>query len=264
MGAADNTTLNTMPDELSDSEQQYLVSWYNVGEAWIFILISVSVSYGIGTHLEIPIIVSSLRCLIQLTLMGLVLDGVLRSESIFFVMLMSLILVLLGAYELSFIQAKNTIRHLFIITLSILLISNVSIAILGTALSLQERPFWAPSKFIPVLGILLGKSMSTIAMATHQCLDTINIHGPILEAKLAMGASRYEAVKPFAIDVIRLSLLPVITQLSVIGLINIPGTMTGQLMAGSTMTDAVVYQQCTMLMITASSALGVVMAVAVR
>ena len=81
-----------------------------------------------------------------------------------------------------------------------------------------------------------------------------------MEVRLSLGASRYEATKPFAIEVIRISMLPIIVQFSVIGMINIPGTMVGQLMAGSSMMDAVIYQQVIMFMITSSSALGVVIA----
>lgn len=90
-----------------------------------------------------------------------------------------------------------------------------------------------------------------------------SVHAPILEARLAFGASRYEAAKPLAIDAIRVSVIPIITQLSVMGLINIPGMMTGQLMAGMPMLDAVIYQQAIMFMIAASSTLGAIMAVGV-
>lgn len=76
-----------------------------------------------------------------------------------------------------------------------------------------------------------------------------------------MGASRYEAVAPFAIEAIRTAMLPQITQLSVMGMINIPGMMTGQILAGSTVQDAVIYQECLMFMVTASCVLGVCMTV---
>ncbi|KAI9492133.1 UPF0014 family [Zychaea mexicana] len=145
----------------------------------------------------------------------------------------------------------------------ILFISNVTIAVLGSIFALRQVPFWEPSKFIPILGMLLGKSMNSIAMTTRQCLDNINIYGPILETRLAFGATRYEAIKPFATEVIRLSMLPVIMQLSVMGMINIPGTMVGLILAGKPMTDAVIYQQCIIFMVTASSGLGVIMAVVV-
>ncbi|KAI7883214.1 hypothetical protein K492DRAFT_126673 [Lichtheimia hyalospora FSU 10163] len=145
----------------------------------------------------------------------------------------------------------------------ILVVSNASIALLGSAFALQEQPFWSPPKFIPIVGMLLGNSMGSIAMATEQCLDNISDHANVLETRLSFGATRYEAAKPFAIETIRVSMLPILMQLSVMGMINIPGMMTGQLMAGTPMMDAVIYQQCIMFMVAASSALSVVFAVMV-
>jgi ABC-type iron transport system FetAB permease component len=89
-------------------------------------------------------------------------------------------------------------------------------------------------------------------------------HAPILETRLAYGASRLEAARPLAVESIRLALLPVITQLSVIGLINIPGVMVGLLLAGSPIRDAVIYQQVIMFMVVASSTFGSILAVGVR
>ncbi|SAM02850.1 hypothetical protein [Absidia glauca] len=122
-------------------------------------------------------------------------------------------------------------------------------------------PFWAPEKFIPIIGMLLGNVMSTVAMASEQCLDHVSKHAPILETRLAYGASRLEAARPLAVESIRLALLPVITQLSVIGLINIPGVMVGLLLAGSPIRDAVIYQQVIMFMVVASSTFGSILAV---
>ncbi|KAI7895621.1 UPF0014 family [Mucor mucedo] len=145
----------------------------------------------------------------------------------------------------------------------ILFISNLFITFLGTAFVLKTDPFWSPRIFIPVIGMLLGNSMSSVAMGTERCLDQFSAHAPMLETRLSFGASRYEASLPLAIEAIRIALLPVITQLSVMGMVNIPGMMTGQIMAGTPMMEAVMYQQCIMFMIAASSTLGVIMSVAV-
>lgn len=57
--------------------------------------------------------------------------------------------------------------------LLILTVSNVFISYLGTAFALKETPFWSPPKFIPIVGMLLGNSMSSVAMATEECLDKV-------------------------------------------------------------------------------------------
>lgn len=147
--------------------------------------------------------------------------------------------------------------------LIILFTSNILITYIGTAFVLKAEPFWDPPVFVPVIGMLLGNSMSSVAMATERCLDQFNTHAPMLETRLAFGASRYEAALPLAVEAIRLALLPIITQLSVMGMINIPGATVGLIMAGTPIIEAVIYQQCIMFMITASCTLGVIMAVAV-
>jgi ABC-type iron transport system FetAB permease component len=104
----------------------------------------------------------------------------------------SVVFVLLGSYETVFNRTKKTIqgmvctcKHLaceisekliiiknqFLRMFFILLISNLLISFIGTAYVLKEEPFWSPPTFIPVVGMLLGNSMSSVAMATERCLD---------------------------------------------------------------------------------------------
>jgi uncharacterized protein (TIGR00245 family) len=145
----------------------------------------------------------------------------------------------------------------------ILFSSNLFITYIGTAFILKAEPFWSPPTFVPVIGMLLGNSMSSVAMATESCLDQFSTHAPMLETRLSFGASRYEAALPLVVEAIRLALLPIITQLSVMGMINIPGTTVGLIMAGAPIMEAILYQQCIMFMVVASCTLGVVMSVAV-
>ncbi|KAG0170951.1 hypothetical protein DFQ30_001737 [Apophysomyces sp. BC1015] len=237
------------------------LDWWNVLQASSFMFIAAFVSLALGIKLEMSLIISGVRCVVQLTMMGYVLDDVFRANNAGVVMLLSLVLVVLGAYETVFNRSKKTFKGLFFLMFVILFVSNFLVGILGAAFVLQEKPFWSPTKFIPIIGMLLGNSMGSVAMATERCLDQFSVHAPLLETRLAYGATRYEAGLPLAIDAIRIALLPVITQLSVMGMINIPGMMTGQLMAGTPMMEAVIYQECIMFMIAASSALGVVMVV---
>ncbi|KAI9318517.1 UPF0014 family [Dichotomocladium elegans] len=245
----------------SEAHQLPMLDGWHVLEASVFVLIAAIVSFFMGLRLELSLIISGIRCFLQLTLMGHVLDVVLGAHNRVLVFLMTIMLLLLGAYEIAFNRARKTFHGLFVAMFFILLVSNVFVAVIGSGLALREDPFWEPSKFVPIIGMLLGNSMGSVAMATEQCLDNLSDHTPVLETRLAFGASRFEAARPFAIETIRISLVPVIMQLSVMGLINIPGMMTGQLMAGTPMRDAVVYQQCIMFMIAASSTLSVALAV---
>ncbi|GAA5808581.1 hypothetical protein MFLAVUS_001972 [Mucor flavus] len=191
------------------------LTWWNVTGASTFVLIAAAVSLVLGTKLELSLIISGLRCVLQLSLMGLVLDDVLSTKHMSVVIIMSIVFVLLGSYETVFNRTKKTFKGMF------------------------------PIMFVILFNI-------------HTCNCS---HAPMLETRLSFGATRYEAGLPLAVEAIRLALLPVITQLSVMGMVNIPGLMTGQIMAGTPIMEAVLYQQCIMFMIAASSTLGVIMSV---
>lgn len=122
---------------------------------------------------------------------------------------------------------------------------------------------------LSVVWINLGNIFYLFSIRRYQIFDNnlqfilFSAHAPVLETRLSFGASRYEASLPLAVESIRLAMIPVFTQLSVMGMINIPGMMVGQLVAGTPIMQAVIYQQCIMFMITASSMFGVIMSVAV-
>lgn len=78
-----------------------------------------------------------------------------------------------------------------------------------------------------------------------------------IETYLAFGATRFEACRPMAVEALKLALLPTINQMSVIGLISIPGMMSGALLGGKSVTQAAMLQMIIMFMIAASSFLCV-------
>ncbi|KAG9288651.1 hypothetical protein G9A89_006752 [Geosiphon pyriformis] len=144
--------------------------------------------------------------------------------------------------------------------------SNVGLASLfilvnGTRYAMAQTPFWTPYKFVPTMGMLLGNSMSGIAVGISCCLSQLSEQRDKIETYLGFGATRWEAGRPVAIEAIRIAMLPTINDMSVIGLISIPGMMTGQIIAGAPIMAAVKYQQIIMFMITASVALGVLSSV---
>jgi hypothetical protein len=78
-----------------------------------------------------------------------------------------------------------------------------------------------------------------------------------IETYLSFGATRFEACRPIAVEALKLALLPTINQMSVIGLISIPGMMTGAIIGGKSVTQAAMLQMIIMFMIAASSFLCV-------
>jgi len=77
-----------------------------------------------------------------------------------------------------------------------------------------------------------------------------------VETYLSFGASRMEACKPIATEALRLALTPTINQMSVLGIIAIPGMMTGAILGGSSVNQAAKLQMVIMFMISASTAMA--------
>ncbi|KAI9262075.1 UPF0014 family [Sporodiniella umbellata] len=238
-------------------ENGYKLSWVNVAVASSFILINGAISKSLGLKLEKTLIIAAIRCIIQLTIMGFILEDIFKTRQPALVMLMAFVLVLLGAYETVYNKTKQSYRGMFV---SVLLCSGFStflVGIIGSQWAMKQKPFWIPEVFIPTMGMLLGNAMSGMAVALGSCLTSVSQHQERMEAHLAFGATRWEAGKRMAIEAIRLSMLPTINQMSVMGLIAIPGMMTGQILGGAPVSTAVKYQQIIMFLISASTALTV-------
>ncbi|RKP12198.1 UPF0014 family [Piptocephalis cylindrospora] len=239
------------------------LSWWNVAVASSFLLINGAISIHMGLGLERTILVAAIRCIIQLTIMGYVLTEIFSSKQPLIIMGLASLLVLLATLELVFHRAKYRFHGSFLTVFGSLYLSTLLVAIVGGSLALETKPFYDPVVFIPTLGMLIGNCMSAVGVGISYALNQLMEHSELVEQRLAFGATRWEASRPVAIDAIKLALLPTINSMSVIGLITIPGMMTGQILGGTPIMDAVKYQQIIMFLITAASSLGTVISVLV-
>lgn len=135
--------------------------------------------------------------------------------------------------------------------------STLFIGVLGTRYAMNESNFLLPELFIPTIGLLLGITAGGMAVAISTCLSKVGEQSDQIETYLSFGASRWEAGKSVAIEAIRIAMLPTINQMSVIGMITIPGAMSGQILGGGSILNAVRYQQIVTFMVSATTSLGV-------
>ncbi|CAG8692478.1 17874_t:CDS:10, partial [Acaulospora morrowiae] len=244
-----------------DSPNSVPLNWSNVGYASMFIMINGIVSMSLGLHLEKSLFISSVRCVVQLTIMGMILEDVFKARHPLIIMAMVIVLVLLGANEIVFNKNKRRHARMFLSVLVSLAISTITIGIIGSRFALAQDPFWEPQIFIPTMGMLLGNSMSAIAVGNSYALEQFSGQREKIEMYLAFGASRWEAGRPVAMEAVKMAMLPTINSMSIIGLISIPGMMTGQIIGGAPISDAVKYQQIIMFMISSSTALSVLISI---
>lgn len=137
--------------------------------------------------------------------------------------------------------------------------STIPVSVLGIKYAMSVEPVWKPEQYIPVVGMLCGNTISAIVVAVTYVLKELYENRDKIETYLAFGASRFEACKPIASDALRLALTPNINQMSVLGIISIPGMMTGAILGGSSVEQAARLQMVIMFMISSCVALSAIM-----
>ena len=121
--------------------------------------------------------------------------------------------------------------------------------------------WYQPQYTIPLLGMILGNSLTAISLGMGRLSEELLRRRGEVETLLALGATRWEAGRDAVRTAIRTGLIPILNTMMVVGLVSLPGMMTGQILSGVDPLDAVKYQIVIMFLIAASTALGVVTSV---
>jgi putative ABC transport system permease protein len=120
-----------------------------------------------------------------------------------------------------------------------------------------ERPSWLnPQYAIPLLGMILGNTLSAVALSLDRVAHELVSKRDQVETLLALGATRWEAGRWAVEQAVRVGMLPTISTMMVTGIVSLPGMMTGQIIAGQDPSQAARYQIMIMFLIAAGTALG--------
>ena len=242
------------PGQPDDSRTH--LQWTNVGLGLAFVafdaILSGTFQLGVGRAL----LTAAVRCIIQLAVMALVLQKIFETNNPWGVAGLALLLNLLGTTEIVVNKTKRRFTHMYPIILCSLLCSTIPVSILGSRFAMDVEPFWTPDQYIPIVGMLCGATISGVVIAQNYLLKEIHENRDKIEMYLTFGATRMEACRPVAQETLRLALTPPINQMSVLGIISIPGMMTGAILGGSSVAQAARLQMVIMFMIAAATALA--------
>lgn len=101
---------------------------------------------------------------------------------------------------------------------------------------------WEPRYWIPLGGMLLGNAMNAVTLAADRLSGDLRRSAHDVEVRLALGASVDQAVHPLRRSAIRAALLPSINSMLTVGVVTLPGMMTGQMLGGTDPFQAAMYQ----------------------
>mgnify|MGYP002062851845 CR=1 FL=1 len=140
-------------------------------------------------------------------------------------------------------------------------LSSFTVTVFALVVILGDSPWYAPQYAIPLLGMLLGNTMSGIAIALDRLTQSAWQQRGVIEARLILGEQASDAIADLRRQAIRSGLIPIINAMAAAGVVSLPGMMTGQILAGSPPLEAAKYQIMILLLIAAGTGLGAIFAV---
>lgn len=236
------------------------INYFELFTGYALMLIPVFVLWYYKTGLVNDVLWATLRMTVQLLLVGVYLEYIFGLNNTLINILWVLIMSIIAAYTI--IQRSGLKFKLFFIP--VLLSGIISITVtdayfLGFVVKLEN--IFDARYFIPVTGMLLGNTIKTVIITLDAYYKRIDNEQNLYRWHLANGANHKEALLPFMRDALKISFNPLIATTAIMGLISLPGMMTGQILGGSNPNVAVKYQIMLLITIFSSAILNVVLTI---
>ncbi len=211
---------------------------------------------------ERSLLIAAARTVVQLLLVGLVLETLFAHATLYWVALMGVVMLLVAGYEVMARQKRRFAGFWgFGLGTAAMFLSSFSVAVLALIALVQPQPWYQPQYAIPLLGMLLGNTMNGIALSVDRLTDGAWQQRDVIEARLALGEPWGVAVEAIRRDAMRSGMIPMINAMAAAGIVSLPGMMTGQILAGAPPMEAVKYQILIMFLITVGTGFGTLAAV---
>ena len=205
--------------------------------ATVLIAVAVIVSYQQRMRLELEILHSALRAVVQLVVVGYVLHFIFGADHPLFTG--GVLLVMLISAAINGGKRGAGIKHASWIAGASIGIG--AVLTLGVLLSANVLSF-TPYQMIPVGGMVMSGAMVAVGLCFRQITTSFKSRQQEIQIKLALGARPMQACKAILRAALIFSLQPTIDSAKTLGIVSLPGMMTGLILAGMSPMEAIKYQ----------------------
>ncbi len=227
------------------------LSTLDLGIASMLVVALAALSVRIQLGIARQLLVAGFRTAAQLFLIGLVLSSLFANAHLGWVLLMAGIMLAIAGYEVMRRQQRSFGGWwgYGLGTVS-MFVSAFAITVFVLLVIIGNHPWYAPQYAIPLLGMILGNTMTGVALTLDRLTRNAWEQRNVIEARLILGDSWSIAIGGILRDSIRVGLTPTINAMAAAGVVSLPGMMTGQILGGTPPIEAVKYQILIMFMIT--------------
>ena len=201
------------------------------------VIMTILFSYWQKLNLEKDIIFSILRAIVQLVAIGYVLEYVFGYKNPIFTTLFVIFMIFNAAQNVSE-RVKNIKNGMAISFLSISFGTAITLAVLLLSKTIRYEAY----QIIPICGMIISNAMIALSLAYKKMTNDFKNKKEEIETKLSLGADTLESSINIIRDCIKTGMLPTIDKAKTLGIVSLPGMMTGLILAGSSPIEAIKYQ----------------------
>lgn len=222
--------------------------------AYLLVILVMGIIKLRGVSREKELLVASIRMTLQLTFTGYVLVYLFESMNPVYTILVIIIMEVFAIYNIYQRANMNLSRKIKEIIALSMAIGTLSSIVYFLLIVVNISPWYHPRYFIPISGMLIGNSMTGITLGVTRLVDGMRSKKHVVETALMLGATPKMAAKEIVDDAFDSAILPTINSMVGIGIVFLPGMMTGQILSGTSPITAIKYQMAIMLGILGSVA----------
>lgn len=210
--------------------------------------IAIGLSAWQGLGLELSLAIATGRTLVQLLVVGYLLAVVFTWKNPWAILAVLAVMLTIAAIETRNRVGKK-IPNLLPLAWGSIFVSTALTLSYTNLLVIRPETWYEPQYAIPLGGIVLGNAMNGAAIAGERLARTIQSSRQEIETHLCLGATPRQAIAQYRKEAIRAGLIPTINAMMVVGIVTLPGIITGQLLSGVAPLEAASYQILIMFML---------------
>lgn len=237
-----------------------VISIKGVAAGFVMLIIPLAILLWYRTGMTRAAVIAILRMTVQLLFVGLYLQVVFRMNNPWLTLLWLLVMIVVADGSiLSRCELRFTVLGW---ELFIALLLGTLLPLAGFVGIILMKPYLLEARYaIPVGGMILGNCLRANVVGIRGFYHSVQQQEKRYQYQLALGASRAEAIRPYLVEALHLAYSPTIAMLATVGLVSLPGMMTGVILAGEDPVEAIMYQIAIMIAIFTGTAITVLVGI---
>jgi putative ABC transport system permease protein len=233
------------------------IGWTGLLGVYLLFGLPLLLFWKMGLGLVKEALFAVLRMSIQLVLVGLYLRVIFDSHNPWLIGLWVSVMILVANHA---VLGKAGLRRrlFFFSTLAGIAVSSLGVVTVMVAGVVRPGTVFDARYIVPLVGMVLGNCLRGNTLVLERFYSSLRERETEWLTRLTLGASLHEAVRPFMVTALRAALMPMVATMATMGLVSLPGMMTGQILGGAAPMVAIKYQIMIMIAILSSMALSAV------